>query len=52
MPLVRISLVKGKPQVYRGKIGDAIHRALVETIGVPPLDRFQLFTEHEPGDLI
>ena len=52
MPLVRISLVKGKPEAYRRKVGDAIHRALVETIGVPPLDRFQLLTEHEPGDLV
>ena len=52
MPLVRISLVKGKPAEYRRKVGDAIHRALVETISVPPLDRFQLLTEHEPGDIV
>jgi phenylpyruvate tautomerase PptA (4-oxalocrotonate tautomerase family) len=52
MPLVRISLVKGKPEAYRRKVGDAIHRALVETIGVPPLDRFQLISEHESGDLV
>jgi hypothetical protein len=52
MPLVRISLVKGKPEAYRRKVGDAIHRALVEAVGVPPLDRFQLITEHEPGDLV
>ena len=52
MPLVRISLVKGKPEAYRRKIGDAIHRALVESAGVPPLDRFQLLTEHEPGDIV
>ena len=52
MPLVRISLVKGQPEAYRRKVGDAIHRALVETIGVPPLDRFQLLTEHEPGDIV
>jgi 4-oxalocrotonate tautomerase len=52
MPLVRISLVKGKPEAYRRKVGDAIHRALVEALGVPPLDRFQLITEHEPGDLV
>ena len=52
MPLVRISLVKGKPEAYRRKVGDAVHRALVETIGVPPLDRFQLISEHEPGDLV
>ena len=52
MPLVRISLAKGKPEAYRRKVGDAIHRAMVETINVPPLDRFQLLTEHEPGDLV
>jgi 4-oxalocrotonate tautomerase len=52
VPLVRISLVRGKPEAYRRKVGDAIHRALVEALGVPPLDRFQLITEHEPGDLV
>jgi 4-oxalocrotonate tautomerase len=52
MPLVRISLVKGKPEAYRRKVGDGVHRALVESVGVPPLDRFQLITEHEPGDLV
>lgn len=52
MPLVRISLAKGKPEAYRRKVGDAIHRAMVETINVPPLDRFQLLTEHEPGDIV
>jgi phenylpyruvate tautomerase PptA (4-oxalocrotonate tautomerase family) len=52
MPLVRVSLVKGKPEAYRRKVGDAVHRALVEAVGVPPLDRFQLLTEHEPGDLV
>ena len=52
MPLVRISLRKGKPADFRRKLGDAIHRALVETIDVPELDRFQILTEHEPGDLV
>jgi phenylpyruvate tautomerase PptA (4-oxalocrotonate tautomerase family) len=52
MPLVRISLLKGKPAEVRRKLGDAVHRALVDTIGVPPADRFQVLTEHEPGDLL
>ena len=52
MPLVRISLLKGRPAELRRKIGDAIHRALVETIDVPQRDRFQILTEHEPGDLV
>ena len=52
MPLVRISLARGKPESYRRKVGDAIHRALVEAIGVPPRDRFQIITEHAPGDIV
>ena len=52
MPLVRISLVKGQPAALRRSIGGAVHRALVETIDVPARDRFQLLTEHEPGDLV
>ena len=52
MPLVRISLIKGKPAGHARAIGDAVHDALVETIDVPPQDRFQLITEHEPEDMI
>lgn len=52
MPLVRISLMQGKSADYRRKVGDAIHRALVETIGVPELDRFQLITEHSAQDFV
>ena len=52
MPLVRISLRKGRTAEFRRKLGDAIHRALVETIDVPELDRFQILGEHEPGDLV
>ena len=52
MPLVRISLAKGKPASYRRQVGDAVHRALVGTVGVPALDRFQLITEHEPENFI
>jgi 4-oxalocrotonate tautomerase len=52
VPLFRISLLKGRPPELRRRIGDAIHRALVATIDVPERDRFQLLTEHEPGDLV
>jgi phenylpyruvate tautomerase PptA (4-oxalocrotonate tautomerase family) len=52
MPLVRISLVKGKPAVLRRRIGNVVHRALVDAFGVPEQDRFQVLTEHEPGDLV
>ena len=52
MPLVRISLLKGKPASYRRKVGDAVHQALVETIDVPVKDRFQLITEHDAEDFV
>jgi len=52
MPLVRISLLAGKPEVYKKKISDVVHRAMVETINVPPLDRFQIITEHSKNDFI
>jgi 4-oxalocrotonate tautomerase len=46
MPLVRISLLEGKPESYIAKLGDAVHRALVETISIPAQDRFQIITQH------
>jgi phenylpyruvate tautomerase PptA (4-oxalocrotonate tautomerase family) len=52
MPLVRISLMQGKPAEYRRAIGDAVHRAMVESINCPPLDRFQVITEHTRGDIV
>lgn len=52
MPLVRISLMQGKPAKYRAAIGNAVHRAMVESINVPPLDRFQVITEHTRGDIV
>jgi hypothetical protein len=52
MPLVRISLNQGTSPEFRRRLGDAVHRAMVETINVPLGDRFQLITEHEPGGLV
>ncbi len=52
MPLVRISLAKGRPAELRRRIGDAVHQALVDTIQIPAADRFQILTEHEAADLV
>lgn len=52
MPLVRISLLEGKPESYLQKAADAVHRAMVETISVPALDRFQLITEHRKAQFV
>ena len=52
MPLVRIDLRKGKSPAYRQALGEAVHRAMVEAIAVPPLDRFQVIAEHDEESLI
>ncbi len=52
MPLVRISLRRGKPAAYRRALGDAVHRAMVESIEVPAQDRFQVITEHDDAGLV
>ena len=52
MPYARISLRKGKPPEYLAALSDSLHRALVETFEVPEDDRFQVFHQHEPGELV
>ena len=50
MPLVRISLRAGRSAAEKQAISDGIHRAMVETIDVPPDDRFQIITEPAAGE--
>jgi 4-oxalocrotonate tautomerase len=52
MPLVRIELRKGRTAEQRRAISDAVHTAMVEAINVPPLDRFQIVTEHEEAGFV
>ena len=52
MPMVRISLLKGKPASYVKALADGVHRAMVEAFDVPPSDRFQVIHQHEPEELI
>ncbi len=52
MPLVRISLMKGKPEGFGKKVGNAVYRTMMETINVPAKDNFQIITEHDKNALI
>jgi phenylpyruvate tautomerase PptA (4-oxalocrotonate tautomerase family) len=52
MPLVRISLRAGKSAAFVQDIGAAVHRAMIETINVPPQDQFQVLTEHPAHGLV
>ena len=52
MPLVRISLMKNKPEGFGKRIGEVVYRTMVDTINVPANDNFQLITEHDSNTLI
>jgi 4-oxalocrotonate tautomerase len=51
VPFVRISLNRTTPEFARG-VADAVHQSMTETIGIPVGDRFQIVTQHDPGELI
>ena len=52
MPLVRIALRAGTALADQRAIADQVHQALVETITVPPADRFQLISEFAADQFI
>lgn len=49
MPLVTLTLRKGRSAAFKSGILDAVHGALVSS-GVPATDRFQRVIELEPED--
>ena len=50
MPVVKISMLKGKTPEYKKTVLDSVHGALVDSIGVEDWDRFQRVVEFEPED--
>lgn len=52
MPLVRISLRKGKPANYGKRIGAVVYQTMVDTINVPVHDNFQVISEYDSNGLI
>jgi 4-oxalocrotonate tautomerase len=52
MPLTSIALRQGKPAAYRRAVAEGVHEALVEALGIPRDDRFQLVTEFRSENLI
>jgi len=51
MPFVRIDLARGKPVDYRKAVGEIVYQAMRDVIDVPENDKFQIITEHAPGEL-
>jgi phenylpyruvate tautomerase PptA (4-oxalocrotonate tautomerase family) len=52
MPLVRVTIGKGRSAAEKRSILDGIHDALVETANVPRDDRFQTLQEVEPEGFV
>ena len=52
MPLVRIALRRRKTPQFGRKVGEAVYRTMVEILGVPVRDNFQIITEHDENGLV
>ena len=50
MPLVRIDVLAPWSDDDLRSLGEAVQAALVETMGVPERDRFQVITQHRAGE--
>jgi phenylpyruvate tautomerase PptA (4-oxalocrotonate tautomerase family) len=52
MPLVRISLMQGKPAHFGKQVGEVVYQAIRSAIAIPAHDHFQVITEHDHNSLI
>ena len=52
MPLVRVTMIKGKSPDYIKKMSDSIYEALVEAYVQQKDETFQIIEQLEPSDLI
>ena len=50
MPVVKVSMLKGKTPEYKKTVLDSIHDGLVESIGIEDWDRFQRVEEFAKED--
>jgi len=52
MPLIRIDVVRGRDPRQLRALADTVHEVLVETFATPLRDRYQVITQHDPGEMI
>ena len=50
MPLVRVSLRRGKSDDYKKAIGDGVYTAMREAFNIPEEDRFVVVSEHSESE--
>ena len=51
MPLIQVDLERELFETSHAEIGDAIHDAQIEALGIPADDRFQVFSPHGVDEL-
>lgn len=51
MPLIQVELDQELFDRSHDDIGEAIHQAQIEALGIPADDRFQVFRPHAPAEL-
>jgi Tautomerase enzyme len=51
VPLIEVHCDRGVFDKSHEDIGNAIHDAQIEALGIPADDRFQIFTPHDTGEL-
>jgi phenylpyruvate tautomerase PptA (4-oxalocrotonate tautomerase family) len=53
VPLVRIDVVEGRrsPEQLR-RLADTVQEVMLDVFAAPPGDRYQVITEHAPGQII
>jgi hypothetical protein len=51
MPLIQVHLAREVFAASHDAIGDAIHDAQIDVLGIPADDRFQIFLPHDAGEL-
>ncbi|HWD62910.1 MAG TPA: tautomerase family protein [Humibacter sp.] len=51
MPLIQVDLSRELFEASHERIGNAIHDAQIEALGIPADDRFQVFHPHGEGEL-
>lgn len=52
MPLIRFYVQEGRTPEATRSLLDAAHEVVVDVFGVPQRDRYQIVTEHKPGQMI
>lgn len=52
MPLMKFDVIKGRDKESLKRLLDAAHRGMVDALGVPERDRYQIVYQHDPEEMI